>query len=233
MSDGGTLVPGTLWWSPASGKMYIYYSDTDSSQWVVTNPTTTQTGPNALDALITNDGSGPDYISLLPVPANQTNLWLEPTKNDTDWQVGDVIEMYYGAPEDGTRDTATIVRILPEENFYLVKRSDEAKDILHGASAVNLSRSYFVVTTATEHNLFPGDMVTFSGAVNPANNGEKKVTKVGECTPATFTATVIGGEVTSVSIDTPGSGYEENFYLNFVGGGGLCRGNGLIDSGFS
>ena len=37
-NDGFPVQKGNLWWSPLSGRMYIYYGDTDSDQWVVTNP---------------------------------------------------------------------------------------------------------------------------------------------------------------------------------------------------
>ena len=31
-------IEGNLWWNTAEGRMYIYYTDADSSQWVQTNP---------------------------------------------------------------------------------------------------------------------------------------------------------------------------------------------------
>ena len=32
-------VAGNLWWNSSDGRMYIYYVDNDSAQWVQTNPT--------------------------------------------------------------------------------------------------------------------------------------------------------------------------------------------------
>ena len=32
-------IQGNLWWNIAEGRMYIYYTDNDSSQWVETSPT--------------------------------------------------------------------------------------------------------------------------------------------------------------------------------------------------
>jgi len=29
---------GDLWWNDVEGRMYVYYQDTDSAQWVQTNP---------------------------------------------------------------------------------------------------------------------------------------------------------------------------------------------------
>ena len=31
-------IEGNLWWNTHEGRMYIYYTDNDSSQWVQTNP---------------------------------------------------------------------------------------------------------------------------------------------------------------------------------------------------
>ena len=31
-------IQGNLWWNITEGRMYIYYTDSDSSQWVQTNP---------------------------------------------------------------------------------------------------------------------------------------------------------------------------------------------------
>jgi hypothetical protein len=32
------VVHGDLWWSSITGEMFVYYTDTTSSQWVITNP---------------------------------------------------------------------------------------------------------------------------------------------------------------------------------------------------
>ena len=220
MSDGGALVPGTLWWSPASGKMYIYYTDADSSQWVVTNPTSNQSGPDSLDQLITNDGSGPDYVSLWPVAINQDVIWVAPTEYDTDWKVGDILTVHYGAPEDGSRDSVRIGSILEPFKFK-VQRSTSPIQLQHGATVTNATRSYLQIETTTPHELIKGDGITVSGAVAASVNGAATVTQTGDCVPATFSATISGGQVSGVTIDTPGSGYTGNFYLNFVGGGGF------------
>ena len=36
-------VPGDLWWNSSDGRMYIYYTDEDSSQWVQATPTSQDT----------------------------------------------------------------------------------------------------------------------------------------------------------------------------------------------
>ena len=219
LPNGTALVPGTLWWSPASGKMYIYYVDVDTSQWVVTNPTTVQTGPSALDKLIVNDGSGPDFISLLPVPATTTDLWFEKNQYFEDFEVGDTIEIRYGTPGSDLVDTATITEQRTEEGRYFVKRSNTPIELTHGAQVTNLSKAHYRVTTDVDHNLQVGDMVRMadSGGIDGTHN----VYRIGSISEASFTAVVNAGVVTSVTIDEPGEGYDDNFYLSFSGGEGL------------
>ena len=38
---------GDLWWNNHEGRMYVYYQDTDSAQWVQTNPIGVQSGQTA------------------------------------------------------------------------------------------------------------------------------------------------------------------------------------------
>ena len=48
---------GALWWSPISGKLYIYFIDEDeTAQWVTTNPAGSMSGPNVIDRVIVGDG---------------------------------------------------------------------------------------------------------------------------------------------------------------------------------
>ena len=225
MNDGSALVPGTLWWSPASGKMYIYYTDVDTSQWVVTNPTTSQTGPSALGYIVSNDGSGPDFIGLLPVPAAQEDIWFEPTFGPNDFQVGDTVEFRFGAPGGGAdyTDTGVIEAFTNDYGRFLIKRSDNPIDLPHGTAVTNVTRSYYVITTDVPHNLQNGDEVRISGSAYDEVNGKHLVHEAGGLTPAQFTAQVVNGEVTGVLIDDGGSGYGGDgvFPLFFHGGGGL------------
>jgi len=43
----GSPSPGTMWWNQDYGRLFIYYSDTDSSQWVDAMPTYSMTPPFA------------------------------------------------------------------------------------------------------------------------------------------------------------------------------------------
>jgi len=33
-------IPGDLWWNSSTGKLFVYYQDTTSAQWVITNSST-------------------------------------------------------------------------------------------------------------------------------------------------------------------------------------------------
>ena len=143
--------------------MYIYYTDADTSQWVVTNPTTTQTGPSALDTLIVNDGSGPDFISLLPVPATTTDLWFERNQYADDFEVGDTIEIRDGVPGSDLVDTA-LSRSL-STLAALSSRGPVALSSWHTVlKSTNLSKTLYRVTTDVDHNLQEGDTVRMSGS---------------------------------------------------------------------
>lgn len=236
MSDGGTLLPGTLWWSAASGKMYIYYQDADSSQWVVTNPTTVQSGPEALDVIVTGDGSGLDYLTMLPVPVDMNDLWFEPNMHSDDFEPGNVVEIRYGVPgNEDLRERVTILERMSEKGRYLVARAKEVyvdsmlfdgttapnkMELAHGAEVVNLSRLHFRVTCTVDHDLRVGETINVTGT-GPGFDGKQKVYRVGQTKKAQFTAVLTGDVVTSITIDDPGENYPERFYLTIYGGGGL------------
>lgn len=44
----GDPAPGALWWDSDAGRMYIYYNDGDSSQWVEASPTGTTIDPSLM-----------------------------------------------------------------------------------------------------------------------------------------------------------------------------------------
>jgi len=57
------IANGTLWWNSNDGTLYIYYADTDSSQWVVASPFIT-----------TNATSGSSSNSFTTINANGTSI---------------------------------------------------------------------------------------------------------------------------------------------------------------
>ena len=58
----GTPTPGDLWYSGNNGRLYIYYKDEDSEQWVCTQPLGMRPLSGAQDFGVGNQASTPDLI---------------------------------------------------------------------------------------------------------------------------------------------------------------------------
>jgi len=67
---------GDLWWSSSEAVMYIYYTDTDSSQWVSTNTP----GADGVDGA---DGSAQSYTNLAAFPSTGNTLGELAVAQDT------------------------------------------------------------------------------------------------------------------------------------------------------
>ena len=215
------IAAGTLWWSPISGKLYIYFVDSDETrQWVTTNPTGTLSGPTSVNKVIVGDGGEfPDAISILPETKEQTDLWFESLRF---FEQGDTLEFQMGAPGNDYLSETVILREFIQQKGAKVTRSvgDTSLELRDGALVVNKSRSILNVTTDEAHGLLAGDTVEFSGSSNPEVNTSYQINTVGEVEPATVTSTVIGGVVTGVTIVEEGAKYTKDFYVSFYGGGG-------------
>lgn len=57
----GTPSAGDLWWESDTGRLKIYYQDTDSSQWVDTNPPLADTNNPAAKGYINMNGNSPTW----------------------------------------------------------------------------------------------------------------------------------------------------------------------------
>ena len=233
MSDGTPLVAGTLWWSPLNGKMFIYYVDADTSQWVVTNPTGSLSSKWGLNTIPSGDGGSiPDYVSVLPYTPLDTVLYLESTRHFFE---GDKVKFISGAPGvDSLTEEVTIVSFGEASTNFL--RSDNGIELRHGTEVNNLTRSLYTVTTAEPHGLREGDEVFISGSSNSDLNGKHIVIEGGVVVPAQATVTIAGGAVTGATITDPGRSYAEDVYVQFLGGGGvgaygIARTSGLEDGG--
>ena len=219
LPNGDALEPGTLWWSPISGRLYIFYTDANNSQWVATNTAhgSTQYG---LNIIIDGDGGSiPEAISLLPEPPTATSLWFEDL---THFQVGDTVEFVIGAPgTDDLNDIAKIVRIINKHNMIVDRGiSPDPKYLPHGTLTVNKSRALFRITTDVDHGLVAGDIIKIEGSGLDIDV-EHEVVETGRIQPASGVATVENGSVTGVTITDAGAFYPNNFYVSFYGGGGV------------
>lgn len=235
MDDGGPLTPGVLWWSPLNGKMYIYYTDSDStSQWVICNPNATLSGKYGLSTIPSGDGGEiPDFISILPEPADQEVFWLEDTAH---FAVGDSIKFIVGAPGvTELTEVAEIVSINSPQSIRVIRTAETNLEIPNGTEVLNLSKSLYFVTTQEPHSLRKGDEVTIT-STQEGLNGTFVIQDGGFIESAAGTVTIAGGAVTGVTITDPGRFYQSDFYVQFVGGGGtgaygIARVSDLVDGG--
>lgn len=220
MQDGSDLSAGALWWSPLNGRMYIYYTDVDSSQWVVTNPYGTLTSEYANDTVVVGDGGTfPDYLTLLPLLTTSDDFWFESLKY---FEPGDTIEFRPGAPGvTALVEQAVIKEKLANNHATLLRGTNGVLlEIPHGTPTFNKTRGLYTVDTSTPHGLRNGDDVIISGSNYPEVNGQQTIENAGVVIPAQGTVTIINGEITAVNITSAGNFYSRNFYITFVGGGG-------------
>jgi len=223
--NGDPLEVGTLWWSPLNGKMYIYYTDDDTSQWVVTNPigsfsiggTSGGNTYNYSPDTISVGGTFADYVSILPELPIQDVLWLE---NRDHFLLNDKIEFTFGAPGiDELVEQSTIVGF-GIGNSVRVIRDSNSLILPNGTQVRNLTRSLYNITTTRPHQIREGDDVTITSEANPSINGEYSVVRGGVIVPAEGLGTITNGEVDGVTISNPGRFYQGNFFVQFSGGGG-------------
>ena len=220
MQDGSALFAGALWWSPLNGRLYIYFTDADSSQWVVTNPygiLTSQYGNNS--TVVGDGGTFPDYLTLLPYLTSSTDFWFESLKY---FEPGDTIEFRPGAPGVTSLVEQALIKEKLSNNHATLLRGTNGVllEIPHGTKTYNASRGIYTVDTSTPHGLRTGDEIIISGSDYPEVNGKHTIENAGVVIPATGTVTIINGEITAVNITSPGNFYSRDFYITFVGGGG-------------
>ena len=219
MDDGGALTAGVLWWSPVNGKMFIYYADGDSSQWVIVNPTGTLSGEFSLDYIPSTDSTG-QALSILPEPTDQTNIWVESLDH---FEVGDTATIFTGAPGTGGEENVTIKELLSNRNLKLNRATSfvDRIELNHGATMKNTTRYLYRIVCDSQINVNVGLEIEVTSPVNPAMNGKYDIVSVGNVVAASATATISGGEVTGVTINDGGSNYVSSHYVQFVGGGGV------------
>ena len=230
LPDGNPVVQGTLWWCTANGRMYIYYVDADSPQWVVTNPTGTYAHKTGLNKLVIGDGSDEKTpLSILPEGKNQKVIWVEADlysmPNIKNFQVGDQVEISSGVPGGvSTSEIATIVGFEGEHQIRL-KRAEESYQIPHGAIITNRSRYIYRVVTLGATGISEGFVIRFNSPLNPELDGDHIVEYGGTVTVAGAEADISEGAVVGVNVVNPGNNYFDGgngqFYVSFVGGGGV------------
>ena len=229
------LVPGLLWWSPTTGKMYIWYNDGSNFQWTITNPHGAINSIHSLNVIIgggsgggdggSGGGTGDDIYgpnAKLPELEDRNLLWFESLKH---FLVSDIIEFQTGAPgfDEGT-ETAKIQSLVSDVAAQVIRGYEDEKrpnELPDGALTVNQSRSLYTLYCTEPHQLRKNDVVFIQGSSFDEVNGEHVVIEVGVAEVAEGTANILDGQVISVDVTNPGSGYPNDFYVTFTGGGGV------------
>ena len=224
--DGSALEFGNLFWSRKSGKLYVYWSDGDSTQWTVCNPSGSITGQFALD----NQPNGPVGPGPGPTPSpvgqidelsTQQILWFD---NLTNFIPGDNVIFETGAPgvADLTENAIMKAKGPDDRDYGIFIRgyNDNPLDLPNGMPMTNQTRALYTVTTAVPHNLETGDEVIMSGSSFPEVNGRHNVLQAGTVIPAVVTPQILDGKLVSISLISGGALYRDDFIISFTGGGG-------------
>ena len=229
------LEPGILWWSPVTGKMYIWYEEADGQQqWVITNPHGAVNTTHSLDVIVgggeggsdgSDDSDGDDIYgpnARLPEVEDRRLLWFDSLRH---FLPGDIIELETGAPgTDSTTETAKIETKLLDDSALIVRGFEDPNRpgrLPDGTLTFNKTRSLYVIECEKQHELEIGDYVFIQNSSFDEVNGQHEVVDTGRANIASGTADVLNGEVISVTVTNPGNDYPGNFYVNFSGGGGL------------
>ena len=226
------IEPGNLWWSPRTGKLYIWFEDGDSKQWVVTNPHGTVSSEYAFDGMIGGGGGGVGDgddtivyapIARLPELASQERLFFENVEN---FFPNDEIQFQLGAPGvDAVNEDAKIRQVNEIDDALIVTRAyqDEggALQLPDSTLMMNTSRALYTVNTVNPHRLRVGDIVEFENSEFEKVNGRHVVAQAGYVQLATgYVRITTTGEIYDVVITDPGKYYTEDFYVTFSGGRG-------------
>ena len=225
--DGSPLEFGNLFWSPKTGKMYVWWGDeTGTEQWTVTNPSGSITGQYALDFFPGGEvGPAPEIVSpigQIDERADQKLLWFD----ELDFfKPGDLVDFELGAPGvDELTEQAKLEALgtdVRNNGVFIRGYEDTPFALPNGTKTVNKSRALYVFTTEDAHDLDVGDKIIVSGSDFPEVNGYQTVIKAGTVIPAIINVQINNvGQVSSLSLIDGGRYYRDNFLISFTGGGG-------------
>ena len=239
MPDGSRAIPiGCLWFSPVTGKTYIYVDSQETGvHWVMTNPLGMMPNEYALDTS-GEDGGMIDPPPLRPGPelppghpdgsggdlariAGVNYLWFEQLKY---FRPEDTIQFYLGAPGTSANEIAQLVSIAEggAPAAAVVRRGDPMiEKLLDRTPTYNRTRALFTIRTRKPHQMRIGDNVIIEGSEESRLNGKFEVIDSGFIVPAEATVEIANGKITKVNITDPGKYYREDFYISFYSGGGV------------
>lgn len=225
---------GNLWWSPLTGKLYIYYNNGNSTQWVVTNPQSSISNQYGFDYTIPGSpgggiggpggegdidfpgwGGGP--IINMPELVDTRRLFFD---NLNYFAPQDIVEFQVGAPgTDNQNETAKLLQVnYSEESGIFVRGYEDERIVLpDGTITINKTRAMYTINTSKPHKLNVGDFVEISGSEHEGVNGLQQVCEVGTAILAEGDVLVSDeGKIIGVEITCPGMGYKDDFYVTFT-----------------
>ena len=232
---------GTLWWSPSNigtGMMYIRYDST----WVITNPVASLSSIYSLDTSAPDGGGqlpggggqgpggGSGGVGPLPESDDQTILYF---RNTSTFNVGDIIDFKVGAPGVTANEKAQIIQKLPQNGLVVERgvQGTEAKEIPDGTKTENLINFVYVIRTTEPHGLNDGDEILIEGSRYDEINGPTIIDRAGKVKIALGQGVVSNGQVTGVTLFSPGRNYPQEVIVRFTGGGGNgAKGLANVDS---
>jgi len=213
--------------------MYIYFDDGDTIQWVVTNPSGMLGNQfSSDDGYYEGDGRAFGPYAFLPEKPDRELLFFEST---CDFLLDDNIRFLRGAPGAqwpifGPQGEVIGTQYSYENAQIEAKNSNKSMFIRRGENPIflpdrtitqNMSRAKYTITTIEPHKLRRGDIVRIENASIEELNADHVVIDGGVIEPAFGYARVAGGEVIGVDLVDAGWNYSKNFYISFIGGGGV------------
>ena len=169
---------GDLWWDSDGGKMYVYYADADSSQWVsvsVPGPTGAQgaTGAAGADGADGADATPTSYINFAAFPSTGNTLGDFAVAQDTKalymWDGTEWDRVYSGPNEDVTWTTEppTTLSLASDgstSSFTVAATDPEGFDITYSYDTSPSNQTQATIVQS-------GGTFTFTPSTNSANAG--------------------------------------------------------------
>ena len=208
----GSGTAGDLWWNSDSGRLKIYYQDTDSTQWVDASPPLSSGSSQVQSDWAETDSNDDAFIKNKPtIPAAQVN---------SDWNATSGVEQILNKPTlfSGSYNDLSNKPTIPDTGIISVK------DAPYNAAGDGSTDDTSAIQSALNSNhkaiYFPAGDYVISSALTSSLNGRKIY---GEGT-ITTTATALSNVGSSILLNA--FVFTNSEYVDFSLD---CNGNNLIE----
>ena len=208
----GSGTAGDLWWNSDSGRLKIYYQDTDSTQWVDASPPLSSGSSQVQSDWAETDSNDDAFIKNKPtIPAAQVN---------SDWNATSGVEQILNKPTlfSGSYNDLSNKPTIPDTGIISVK------DAPYNAAGDGSTDDTSAIQSALNSNhkaiYFPAGDYVISSALTSSLNGRKIY---GEGT-ITTTATALSNVGSSILLNA--FVFTNSEYVDFSLD---CDGNNLIE----